>query len=170
MNVNILHFVLGPKDCNGKGCIDFALSGNITMINYGANIDFMGNFYSGESVDFGGFVGFGLGANSWVGKGLDDHEKIYLSIMNNSYQQNNNSKRFKLKKTGFDCWVNLGLRTNFATNHSIEAVARVPLLKTTMIKDKFHRYTYNGSNGKDYTTHTTIRNIYDLSIRYAFSF
>lgn len=152
-NVNVFHFRLVPKDCRAKTCNVFAFSGNITMINYGANIDFMGNFYSGESVDFGGFVGFGIGANSWVGKGISNHERLYLGAMNGIYQGSNN---LKLKKTGFDCWVNLGLRTNFATHHSIEALARVPLLKTTLLKD--------------YDMQTTIRNIYDISIRYAFSF
>lgn len=150
-NVNVFHFRLVPKDCRAKTCNVFAFSGNITMINYGANIDFMGNFYSGESVDFGGFVGFGIGANSWVGKGISNHERLYLGAMNNIYSNN-----LKLKKTGFDCWVNLGLRTNFATNHSIEALARVPLIKTTLLED--------------YDMQTTIRNIYDISIRYAFSF
>lgn len=160
-NVNIFHFTLVPKSCNATTCNVFAFSGNITMINYGANIDFMGNFYSSESVDFGGFVGFGLGANSWVGKGISDHERLYLGAMNRRDGSN-----LKLKKTGFDCWVNLGLRTNFATHHSIEALARVPLLKTTLLKDKFH----NADNGKDYDMQTTIHNIYNISIRYAFSF
>lgn len=157
-NINVLHFTLSPKDCRAKTCNVFAFSSTITMINYGANIDFMSNFYSGESVDFGGFVGFGLGANSWVGKGISNHERLYLGAINKGYNSN-----FKLTKTGFDCWVNLGFRTNFATNHSIEALARVPLLKTTLLKDKFH-------NGKDYDMQTTIRNIYNISIRYAFSF
>lgn len=175
-NINALHFSLNPKSCSGNTCNNFAFFGNIAMINYGANIDFMGNFYSGESVDFGGFVGLGIGANSWVGEGLNNHKKQYLDNMNNIYQQNNNPKRFKLQRTGFDCWVNLGLRTNFATHHSIEVAARVPLLKTTLIKDKFHNYNdakvYDIAvgDGKDYTAHTTIRNIYDLSIRYAVSF
>ena len=162
-NINVLHFTLGPKSCNAKTCNVFAFSGTITMINYGANIDFMGNFYSGESVDFGGFVGFGIGANSWVGDGISNHERLYLGAMNKIYEGSNN---LKLNKTGFDCWVNLGLRTNFATNHSIEALARVPLLKTTLLKDKFHDI----GNGKDYDMQTTIRNIYNISIRYAFSF
>ena len=160
----MLHFTLGPKSCNAKTCNVFAFSGTITMINYGANIDFMGNFYSGESVDFGGFVGFGLGANSWVGKGISNHERLYLGAMNKIYEGSNN---LKLKKTGFDCWVNLGLRTNFATHHSIEALARVPLLKTTLLKDKLHNVA---DNGEDYNMQTTIRNIYNISIRYAFSF
>lgn len=162
-NINVSHFNLIPKNCNAKTCNTFAFSSTITIINYGANIDFMGNFYSGESVDFGGFVGFGLGANSWVGDGINEHERLYLGAMNNIYQGNNN---LKLKKTGFDCWVNLGLRTNFATHHSIEALARVPLLKTTLLKDKFHDI----GNGKDYDMQTTIRNIYNISLRYAFSF
>lgn len=154
-NVNVFHFRLVPKDCRAKTCNVFAFSGTITMINYGANIDFMGNFYSGESVDFGGFVGFGLGANSWVGDGISNHERLYLGAMNKIYSNN-----LKLKKTGFDCWVNLGLRTNFATHHSIEVLARVPLLKTTLLIE----------NGKDYDMQTTIRNIYNISIRYTFSF
>ena len=160
-NINVLHFTLRPKSCNAKTCNVFAFSGTITMINYGANIDFMSNFYSGESVDFGGFVGFGIGANSWVGKGINNHERLYLGAINKGYNSN-----FKLTKTGFDCWVNLGFRTNFATNHSIEALARVPLLKTTLLKDKFH----NTDNNTDYNMQTTIRNIYNISIRYAFSF
>lgn len=158
-NINALHFALNPKDCGGEGCANFSLYDDIAMISYGANIDFMGNFYSNESVDFGGFVGLGLGANSWVGKGLDNH-KGYIALLNKWYRDTNR-KTPKLEQTSFDCWVNLGLRTNFATHHSIEAVARVPLMTNTLIKDNFVGYG---------ETHTNIRNIYSVSIRYALIF
>ena len=35
--------------------------------------------------------------------------------------------------TGFDVWVNVGLRTNIATPHGLEVVARVPFLPVKML-------------------------------------
>ena len=48
---------------------------DIILINYGANVDFLGNFVSTEFVDFGGFVGVGIGANSITGKYINDYVK-----------------------------------------------------------------------------------------------
>lgn len=37
------------------------------LLNYGANIDFLANVLVSESVDLGGFVGLGIGGDSWFG-------------------------------------------------------------------------------------------------------
>lgn len=58
-------------------------------LNYGANVDFLGNFVSRENVDFGGFVGLGLGANTEI-----------------------------RSTTNLDVALNVGLRTTFYSKHS----------------------------------------------------
>ena len=97
-------------------------SHNTTFINYGVNVDFLGNFVSNESLDFGGFIGLGIGGNTIKDKYLDDIKKAYEEAGITS----------KLKTTGFDIALNVGLRTNIATNHGVEVAFRVPFLPITV--------------------------------------
>ena len=41
---------------------------DIIAINYDVNVDFLGNFIAEDGIDFGGFIGLGLGANTLTGK------------------------------------------------------------------------------------------------------
>ena len=122
---------------------------DITLINYGANVDFLGNFVSSESMDFGGFVGVGIGANSITGKFIKDDVKVY------------EGDGWKFTDIGFDIWLNVGLRANIATNHGLEVVAKVPFLPVKMLDFKI---TAGGSYK------FTFKQDYSIMARYAFSF
>lgn len=75
---------------------------NITIIDYGVNADFLWNFISSESLDFGLFIGIGWGGNTIIGKPIATN-------------------------TIFDMALNAGFRTNIATNHGLEIALRVPI-------------------------------------------
>ena len=124
---------------------------DIILINYGVNVDFLGNFVSTESVDFGGFVGVGIGANSITGKFIKDDVKIL------------EEQGFKFTDTGFDIALNVGLRTNIATNHGLELVARVPFLPMKMIDEK-------ATAGEHGSYKITFKQDYNIMARYTFSF
>ena len=129
------------------------------LINYGANVDFLFNFITNEMLDFGGFIGASLGGNSWIGKGLDDLEK---SLKPNT--QDGGARSFNHNRSSFDAAVNVGLRTNIATNHGIELVARVPFIATSF---------YNRSiaeNGKAESLTLNLYHIFSVTARYTFSF
>lgn len=76
-----------------------------STINYGANIDFLGNFISSDDVDFGGFVGLGIGGNTSIRIG---------------------------SATNLDVGLNAGLRATFDSNKTIELGTRVSFLPTTI--------------------------------------
>lgn len=124
------------------------------LVNYGVNVDFLANFISNETLDFGAFVGLGLGGNSWFGKGLDDLQTFIDTVLAGS------AHNIELQKTGFDVALNIGLRANIAKNHGIEVAARVPFLKTTILDYDI------GSANETMTTHSPYR----ITVRYAFSF
>lgn len=94
----------------------------IKVMDFGVNADALYNFVSSERLDFGAFLGLGLGANNY-----------------NVVQGD--------KKTGFNVAINVGLRTLIAQHHGIELAARVPFLTTTITdKDGYKeqaRQTYN---------------------------
>lgn len=75
---------------------------NIMIIDYGVNADFLWNFISSESLDFGLFLGMGVGGNTIIGKPIATN-------------------------TIADMVLNVGLRTNIATNHGLEIAVRVPV-------------------------------------------
>lgn len=76
---------------------------NLMIIDYGVNVDFLWNFISSESLDFGLFLGMGVGGNTIIGKPIATN-------------------------TTADMVLNVGLRTNIATNHGLEIAVRVPVL------------------------------------------
>ena len=43
---------------------------------------FLGNFIANENIDFGGFVGFGIGGNTWFGNDIDNEEKTNATKAN----------------------------------------------------------------------------------------
>ena len=123
---------------------------DITLINYGVNVDFLGNFVVTDIADFGGFIGLGIGANTIKGK----------SSWIQSAKSGAAEIGGKFNDTAFDVWLNVGLRTNIATNHGVELVARVPFLPIKMIDlevaDGSYQYTF--------------RQTYNILARYTFSF
>lgn len=80
---------------------------NLMIIDYGVNADFLWNFISSESLDFGAFIGVGVGGNTIIGKPIATNTTLGSAI-------------------------NVGLRANIATNHTIkhgiEVAVRVPVL------------------------------------------
>ena len=116
----------------------------IIIANYGVNVDFLGNFVSNETLDFGGFIGLGLGANTLAGKWIKDAKDSFKA------------SGVKFTDTGFDIALNVGLRTNIATNHGLEVVARVPFLPVTVVNEGGVKYTL----GQEYS----------VLARYTFSF
>lgn len=164
-NLNLLHANLNPKstlsaDIAG-GIIAEAKKSSVMLLNYGANIDFMANVLASENTDLGGFVGVGLGGDSWMGKGIEHQLELYKIIYPNDAQD------LKLNsKTNFNVWINVGLRTNFAKYHGIELVARAPLLKNKLLDGNFvDRYNRQVVKAK-----VTIKGIYSVSLRYTVSF
>lgn len=163
-NLNLLHANLNPKstlsaDIAG-GIIAEAKKSSVMLLNYGANIDFMANVLASENADLGGFVGVGLGGDSWMGKGIEHQLELYKIIYPNDAQD------LQLKsKTDFNVWINVGLRTNFAKYHGIELVARAPLLKNKLLDGNF----VDGYN-RQVKAKVTIKGIYSVSLRYTVSF
>ena len=114
------------------------------FVNYGANVDFLGNFVSNETLDFGGFIGLGIGENTLTGKDIEDMKK------------GTKESGINLTTTGFDIALNVGLRANIATHHGLEVAVRVPFLPIAMANMEGAKYTF----GQEYR----------VLARYTFSF
>lgn len=126
------------------------------LLNYGVNVDFLANFVSKEienfgSFDFGGFVGVGLGGNTY----LSD-----LTIVSEKFDGSDSKSLSPQETTKFNVALNVGLRANMAENHGVELVAKVPFIKATMIDDT------NFNN----VPLTITRTYYTVSLRYTYSF
>lgn len=100
-NLNLKHSTEDITNSTGESYIP-----DFIWLNYGANVDFLGNFVSNEDLDFGGFVGLGIGANT-----------EFISQRDST--------------TNLDVALNVGLRTTFDSKHSFELISRVPFLPTT---------------------------------------
>ena len=160
VNVNALHATLNPYTSipEGGDFLAYAKKSSVMLLNYGANIDFLANVLASESVDLGGFVGLGIGGDSWFGKGVDYQLEIYQTTGGTDYQY------WQIKnKTMFNVWINVGIRANIAKNHGIELVARAPLLKAKLLDN----YTSGVQTNR---VKVTLKGIYTISVRYAFSF
>ena len=155
-NVSIMHGNLKNDDYIGT-IWKTRLNGN--LINYGANVDFLANFVANETLDFGAFIGLGIGGNTWSSKDLDDFEDREVATVAQAVGQ-----IWKLSKTSFDLSLNVGLRTNIATHHGIELVAKVPFLETKLL-DKSVSMNGNSGSVKSTLTHT-----FSVTARYIFSF
>ena len=125
-----------------------------TLINYGINVDFLGNFLVTEMVDFGGFIGLGIGANSLTGKFIKDLKDGFVG------------SGVKFSDTGFDIALNLGLRTNIAKYHGLEISARVPFMPVKMVNDS----GFDEIAGGDYSFKLSFKQTFSILARYSFSF
>ena len=117
-------------------------------ISYGFNMDFLGNFISNETLDFGSFVGVGVGATTLMGKHIDKWEITEVGE--------------SISTTGLDVALNFGLRTNIATHHGVELAVRVPFMPVEWYKSK--------QGGTEGTTTTTFGQTFSILARYTFSF
>lgn len=71
----------------------------------------------------------------------------------------------KFNDTGFDIWLNVGLRTNIAKHHGLEVAVRVPFIPVKFIEHK----QVGGGEYDSITTYTFGQNVSVLA-RYTFSF
>lgn len=120
----------------------------LNAINYGVNVDALYNFVSSDGMDFGAFLGLGLGANTWSGKAVD------------GFKEQTKDSGKKVSTTGFDLALNAGLRGVFAKQHGVEIFARVPFIATTMLDIKDDTMSVKASASRNY----------NAGVRYTFSF
>lgn len=130
----------------------------ITLLNYGANVDFLGNFIANNALDFGVFVGLGIGAESLLGADFANYPKAFV----NASQIPNTA--WEAKKTHFSAWVNVGLRGNFAKYHSVEIFAQAPFVSSVILQKS------ENVAGAKWSVKTSIKNSYGIGVRYGFSF
>lgn len=129
----------------------------VNLFNYGVNIDFLGNFLSAKNMDIGGFLGFGIGANSLYGrdiKSLQNEDKA------NAQKLRGLNVELKTPAATFDVSLNVGLRANLAKHHGIEAVARVPFIPAKISELKTQTTSYI----------KLIESTWNLNVRYTYSF
>ena len=121
-NVDLTHATF-----NNVNIIEMRNKFSTILVNYGVNVDFLGNFVVTEIADFGGFIGLGIGSNTWSGKDIKDLKNELVA----------DGDKFEFKDTSFDIALNVGLRTNIAKNHGLELAVRVPFLNTRLLNVSF---------------------------------
>ena len=121
----------------------------VDLISYGANADFLANVYADERLNFGLFVGVGIGGNTIVGKfGKDLGRSVYGIIAGDSELCGKKCVNVKIQKTHFDFAINAGLRLNIGANHGLELAVRVPLLSKSLYAYGAGRSECEKENGK----------------------
>ena len=125
-----------------------------TLISYGGNLDLLVNFLSQEKVDFGLFVGAGVGANQWISKDIEEAKR----------DSNFKDLGIKFRDIGLDIALNAGLRVSIARQHGIEIGVRVPFKPVTM----FDKSLENG--GVRLNMKLEYVQMYNVFGRYTFSF
>lgn len=156
-NIGALHASLAPTAFM-KTHAGISAKQNVTLLNYGANVDFLGNFVANRAIDFGAFVGFGMGGNSWLGRDLDNYPKALVA------KKSIHKNVWDIQNTHFDIWLNAGLRANFATHHGLEIFARIPFMKNEIINNKFN------DKGAETSVRTDICNGWSVGVRYTANF
>lgn len=102
----------------------------IAALNYGVNLDLLFNVAAFEEANLGLFAGVGIGANTFItSNSIDAAKKRFAEASGEDIDLLSSIK--DKTYTGFDAWVNVGIRTNFLTNHEIEVLAKVPFVGTT---------------------------------------
>lgn len=143
----------------------------VNLINYDINIDLLINFISNEGVDFGAYVGVGVGGNTWNGKGMDTFQQEADKGVQAVAQAGSSQAAYKINvrknKIDLDVALNVGLRVNIAKHHGIELAARVPFIKST-IAEKSHMK--NTQDSDDLNVKMTLHNPYRIMARYAYNF
>lgn len=105
----------------------------IGALNYGVNLDLLFNVLAFEEANLGLFAGVGLGANTFItSKAIDAAKKQVGQDADFANKVGDGFNDIKDKTyTGFDAWLNVGIRTNFLTHHELEVLAKVPFVGTT---------------------------------------
>lgn len=156
-NLNALHSTLSPTALM-VGHAGVSAKQKLTLLNYGVNVDFLWNFIANNALDFGVFVGVGIGANSWFGADLENYPAKIKTA--NQITQG----AWRVEKTHFNAWANVGLRTNIARHHGLEIFARIPFLRDTILKKN------ESITGMKWSIETSLKNRYGVGVRYNFTF
>lgn len=159
LNLNALHAIANPTALMEQHA-GINTKQKFTLLNYGANVDFLGNFIANNAFSFGAFVGVGVGGDLLLGADLDNYLKSFLAKNVGA----NPTTDLKLRKNNVNVWLNVGLRANLAKYHSVEVFARVSALSDRLLDERF------GGHGAEFSVKTTITNRYNIGIRYGFSF
>ena len=164
-NINVAHLAL---EAGGGQVYQKA---NATMLNYGANVDLLGNFLVMKDSSFGGFVGLGIGGNSWLGKDLDRLRGVYETSL--SPEEIALLGGLKRNITSFDMALNVGLRGTLQKAHGVEIAFRVSFLGTREFYG-FHEEWGQSNNvgylAKEIKAETVLYNPYSILLRYTYSF
>lgn len=169
-NINVAHFAF---EARGKNSLN--TKANATMLNYGANVDLLGNFVVMRDSSFGGFVGLGIGANTWLGKDLDKLRGFYEANLANDISLLGGLKR---NITSFDMALNVGLRGTLQKVHGVEIAFRVSFFGSRAFYEYYDEYPKKKDNAgneiaylnKHIETNTAIYNPYSILLRYTYSF
>lgn len=144
----------------------------ISALNYGVNLDLLFNVLAFQQANLGLFVGAGLGANTFFASNAIDAAKKKIGanpdfglLGADLQQQLNNDIKDNKAYTGFDAWVNVGVRTNFLEHHGIEVVAKVPFVGTTVYDKTLGNPAVASTNGS-----IKLYNPWNVSVRYIYSF
>lgn len=172
-NINVTYADLKKTLESGNSSLIFnKASYNAFVLNYGANIDMLINFYSKVVNDFGMFVGVAVGGSSYFGSAVDEIDRFVNYLENTSSAFKGKNLNLKLKKHFLDVALNMGLRTNFLYNHGLELNVRVPLLEHKFI-NQTSRVTGNTNQAEfvDARNHTMLKkpNI-AVTLRYIYTF
>lgn len=144
----------------------------ISALNYGVNLDLLFNVLAFQQANLGLFVGAGLGANTFFASNAIDAAKKKIGanpdfglLPDDLQGQLNNDIKDNKAYTGFDAWVNVGVRTNFLEHHGIEVVAKVPFVGTTVYDKTLGNPAIASTNGS-----IKLYNPWNVSVRYIYSF
>lgn len=169
-NINVAHLAFEARGENLPNT-----KANATMLNYGANVDLLGNFVVMGGSSFGGFVGLGIGANTWLGKDLDKLKGIYET--NLSAQDIALLDGLKRNTTSFDMALNVGLRGTLQKVHGVEIVFRVSFFGSRVFYRDYEKHNWKEARPElpsylenKIEANTTIYNPYSILLRYTYSF
>lgn len=168
-NINVAHLAFEARGENLPNT-----KANATMLNYGANVDLLGNFVVKGDSSFGGFIGLGIGANTWLGKDLDKLRGFYETNLT----QDISLLGLKRNITSFDMALNVGLRGTLQKVHRVEIVFRVSFFGSRAFFEYYDEYQKKNNNAgkkisylnKQIEANTTIYNPYSILLHYTYSF
>lgn len=136
---------------------EFRFEGEVedaTLVNYGANLDLLVNFISKPQIDFGIFVGGGVGGQTYISKEIEQLKKDIKSM----------GLGFSVRDTRLDAALNAGVRFHFARRHGIEIGSKVPFLPAVVLNENLNQA------GASVNLKIKYVHIYNVFVRYTFRF
>lgn len=136
---------------------EFRFEGEVedaTLVNYGASLDLLVNFIAKPEIDFGIFIGGGVGANTWISKEIEQLKKDIREY----------GLGFRVNDTRLDVALNAGVRFHFARRHGIELGSRVPFYPAVVLNENLYEADASINLKIEYV------HIYNVFVRYTFRF